>query len=214
MINRKLQITTIVLSAIMVSGCLTTILPEPEEANHVYRLSGDLTASSTAVSNQSANILTVRIDRPNAPKALQGFDLVIAKENSELAIVDKAEWADSLPTMIQRSFLSELNSRSDIIGILPTSGARSEYRAHITFRNFEAIFDRGDEQAPLIVVDYLVTLSDAGSRKLIGTQSFHSENRAVTNHVSDIVRAKSSSNRSNLERISDWIVATLSNQGA
>lgn len=214
MINRKLQITTIVLSAIMVSGCLTTILPEPEEANHVYRLSGDLTASSTAVSKQSENILTVRIDRPNAPKALQGFDLVIAKENSELAIVDKAEWADSLPTMIQRSFLSELNSRSDIIGILPTSGARSEYRAHITVRNFEAIFDRGDEQAPLIVVDYLVTLSDAGSRKLIGTQSFHSENRAVTNHVSDIVRAKSSSNRSNLERISDWIVATLSNQGA
>ena len=214
MINRKLQITTIVLSAIMVSGCLTTILPEPEEANHVYRLSGDLTASSTAVSKQSENILTVRIDRPNAPKALQGFDLVIAKENSELAIVDKAEWSDSLPTMIQRSFLSELNSRSDIIGILPTSGARSEYRAHITVRNFEAIFDRGDEQAPLIVVDYLVTLSDAGSRKLIGTQSFHSENRAVTNHVSDIVRAKSSSNRSNLERISDWIVATLSNQGA
>ena len=213
MINRKLQITTIVLSAIMVSGCLTTILPEPVEANHVYRLSGDLTASSTVVSNQSENILTVRIDRPNAPKALQGFDLVIAKENSELAIVDKAEWADSLPTMIQRSFLSELNSRSDIIGILPTSGARSEYRAHITVRNFEAIFDRGDEQAPLIVVDYLVTLSDAGSRKLIGTQSFHSENRAVTNHVSDIVSAKSSSNRSNLERISDWIVATLSNQG-
>ena len=203
-----------ILGAINTGGCLSSLIPEPTAANHVYRLSDDLNGSNTAEVKPYERVLTVRIDRPNAPKALQGSNLIVAKANSELVIIDQAEWADNLPTLIQRSFLSELNSRSDITGLLPTSGARTEYRAHITVRNFEARFDRGEAEAPLIVVDYLVTLSDAGTRKLIGTQSFHTENRATSNRVSDIVKAKSSSNRSNLEQISNWISAMLSRQGA
>ena len=214
MMKRKLFFATIIFTALNVSGCISSVLPKPADANHIYRLSDDLQASETAAVNRSEQAFTVRIDRPNAPKALQGYDLIVVQENAKLAIIGQAEWADSLPTMIQRAFLSEMNSRSDLIGILPTSGARSDYRAHITVRHFEAKFDRGESAAPLIIVDYLVTLSDAGTRALIGTQSFHTENRSASNHVSDIVKAKSSSNRDTLEQISDWLVLKLSSQGA
>ena len=214
MMKRKLFLATILFTAVNISGCLSSVLPQPAEANHIYRLSDDLQASETAVVNRIKPAFTVRIDRPNAPKALQGYDLIVVQENSKLAIIDKAEWADSLPTMIQKSLVSEMNSRPELIGILPTSGARSKYRAHITVRHFEAKFDRGQSAAPLIIVDYLVTLSDASSRALIGTQSFHTENRSASNHVSDIVNSKSNSNRNTLEDISDWVALTLSSQGS
>lgn len=203
---------TMFLTAMTLSGCQSLLLPKPADASHIYRLSNSSNDTNTASIDRTQDAFTIRIDRPNAPKALQGNDLLVVKEDTQLAIVDKAEWADSLPTMIQRSLLSEMNGRAKLIGVLPTSGARAQYRAHITIRNFEAKFDRGEDQAPLIVVDYLVTLSNASSRKLIGTQSFRTDNRATSNRVSDIVRTKSGANQQNLEKISDWLIVTLSSQ--
>jgi ABC-type uncharacterized transport system auxiliary subunit len=112
---------------------------------------------------------------------------------------------------VQKAFVFELNSRPDLVGLLPTSGARTTYRAHLTIRHFEAQFDRGAEAAPNIVIDYLLTLSDAGSRELIGTQSFHIEQRAATKKVSDIVTSKSAANSAILKEISDWMTQKLSN---
>lgn len=212
MMKRKLFLGFVTISALSLSGCLSLLLPEPTSANHVYRLSSDLEASATANPLAITAVPSVRIDRPNAPKALQGYDLVVSTEDNKLVTIAKAEWADTLPTQIQRAFISHLNMRSDLIGILPTSGARPTYRGHITVRNFEARFDEGQEAAPLIIVDYLVTLSDAGSRNLIGTQSFHVEQRAASIRVSDIVASKSSANKAILNDISDWMVQKLSNQ--
>ncbi|MEP6342264.1 MAG: ABC-type transport auxiliary lipoprotein family protein [Maricaulaceae bacterium] len=202
------------LTAMILSGCQSLLLPKPADASHIYRLSNSSSDTNTATIDHIQDAFTIRIDRPNAPKALQGNDLLIVKEDTQLAIVDKAEWADSLPIMVQKSFLSEMNGRAKLIGVLPTSGARAQYRAHITIRNFEAKFDRGEDQAPLIIVDYLVTLSNASSRKLVGTQSFRSDNRALSNRVSDIVKSKSGANQQNLEKISDWLIISLSDQGS
>lgn len=212
MIKRKLFIGLVTVSALGLSSCLSLLLPEPKAANHVYRLSSDLEASTTASPSLSGSAHSVRIDRPNAPKVLQGYDLIVATDDNQLVTIAEAEWADTLPTQIQRAFISHLNMRSDLIGILPTSGARSTYRSHITIRNFEARFDQGQDSAPLIIVDYLVTLSDAGSRELIGTQSFHIEQRATSIRVRDIVERKSAANKAILNDISDWMVQKLSNQ--
>ena len=211
MIKRTLLTSFAVIGTFGISGCLSTILPAPKAGGHVYRLSSDLLASETANLVTSTTAYTVRIDRPNAPKALQGYDLVVSTDGNRLVTIADAEWADTLPTLIQRSFLSHLNAQPDLIGILPTSGARSTYRAHITIRNFEARFDQGEEAAPLILVDYLVTLSDAGSRNLIATQSFHAERRANSIRVSDIVDSKSRANRDLLGEISGWMVQKLAN---
>ncbi len=210
MIKQKLICAAIFMAAVNLGGCLSTILPEPAPAKKIYRLSPDLQNSVTSPRTTAANALTIRVDRPNASKALQGYNLAVSMESGQLAKVADAQWEDSLPTLIQKAFVFELNSRPNMIGLLPTSGARSVYRAHITIRHFEAVFDRGEGAAPKISVDYLVTLSDAGSRKLIGTQSFHHENRAASINVNDIVNSKSAANKVVLKEISDWMNAVLS----
>ena len=210
MINRKIVLSLTALAAINLASCsISTILPEPAPANTVYRLTSAVpTAPSLAVT--ASNGFTVRIDRPSAAKALQGFDLLVVQDANKLVSIKGAEWADSLPTLIQRSFLSHVDARSDFTGLLPTSGARSKYRVHITVRNFEAWFDQGRETAPLIVADYLVTFSDAGTRRLIGTETFRVEDRAPSIRVSDIVTTKSAANNTLLHKISDWMALSLS----
>jgi ABC-type uncharacterized transport system auxiliary subunit len=211
MMKRKLAIGALLAGAINLGGCLSLLLPDPAPAEKIYRLSPDLQTSVTAAQAYGAKALTIRVDRPNAPKALQGYDLAVSPDAKRIAKIAGAKWEDSLPTLVQKAFVFELNSRPDLVGLLPTSGARTTYRAHLTIRHFEAQFDRGAEAAPNIVIDYLLTLSDAGSRELIGTQSFHIEQRAATKKVSDIVTSKSAANSAILKEISDWMTQKLSN---
>lgn len=211
MMKLRLFTCLALLGSLSLSACsITNVLPEPADANQIYRLSPQSDATAPYNGVLQANGLTVRIDRPNAPKALRGYDLLVSQDNNRLITIDQAQWADALPILVQRSLISHMDTRADLTGILPTSGARSAYRAHITIRNFEAKFDQGEGNAPKIIVDYLVTLSHAGSRNLIGTQSFRVENRASSNRVSDIVRSKSAANYSAMKDISDWTALSLS----
>lgn len=211
MIRRINIICLAMLGSLSLTACsITNVLPEPAAANNIYRLSSEVNANTSYNGSLSTNGFTVRVDRPNAAKALRGYNLLVSEDDNRLITIDNAEWADALPILIQRSFISHLDTRSDLTGILPTSGARSAYRAHITIRNFEAKFDQGEGNAPKIIVDYLVTLSHAGSRNLIGTQSFRVEDRANSNRVSDIVKSKSAANYSALKDISDWTALSLS----
>jgi len=214
MMKRRFATAAILFAAINLGGCLSTILPDPAPAKKIYRLSPDLQSSVTAPPQAAIKALTVRIDRPNAPKALQGYDLAVSPDSKRIAKIANAQWEDILPVLVQKAFVFELNARPDLVGLLPTSGARSTYRAHLTIRNFEAQFDRGEDEAPNVVIDYLITLSDAGSRELLGTQSFHIERRAASKNVNDIVDSKSAANKALLKEVSDWMAVTLSTQAS
>lgn len=215
--NHRFFICLAALAGFSLSACsISTILPEPAPAKQIYRLSSDAPATELAfasgpVSAQS-NGYTVRVDRPNATKALRGLNLIVVQDDNRLVSIAGAEWADSLPTLVQKTFISHLDARSGITGLLPTSGARTDYRAHITIRNFEANFDQGESAAPRVIVDYLVTLSNASTRNLIGTETFRVENRANSKRVSDIVETMSGANETALRQISDWITSRLSVQ--
>jgi len=138
MTKRKLFFCLAMLSSLNVTACsVSNILPEPAPANKIYRLTAP-DAVMLSLDETTSNGYTVRIDRPNAAKALQGYDLLVVQDDNQLVSIEGAEWADSLPTLIQRSFLTHLDARPDFTGLLPTSGARSTYRVHITIRNFEA----------------------------------------------------------------------------
>ena len=214
MMKRRFATAAILFAAINLGGCLSLFLPDAAAAKKIYRLSPDLQTSVTVPPQASVKALTIRIDRPNAPKALQGYDLSVSPDSKRIAKIANAQWEDVLPVLVQKAFVFELNARPDLVGLLPTSGARSAYRAHLTIRNFEAQFDRGEDEAPNVVIDYLITLSEASSRDLIGTQSFHIERRAASKNVNDIVDSKSAANKALLKEVSDWMAATLSTQAS
>ena len=116
--------------------------------------------------------------------------------------------------MIQTSLLDAIGSRKNIVGVLPTSGAKTDYRIHLTIRHFEADFDRGDEQAPLTIVDYTATLSNAKSRKLLGSKNFKTTQRATDFNVAQIVDAQEEANSRVMIEVTDWIINVLNNSSS
>jgi ABC-type uncharacterized transport system auxiliary subunit len=146
---------------LMLTACVS-ILPEPEPASVVYRLE-----SSDVALPAAPDADVIRIDRPTAPLALSGQNIIVSPDATRLAVAAQARWSEDIPILIQQSMLEELGRHPSLTGVGPLSGARAEQRLHITVRNFEARFDNGEASPPLAIVHYTVTLSNASTRKCV-----------------------------------------------
>lgn len=186
-------------------GCLSSVLPEPAPADSIYRLT-----PISQTQQPAEDAMVVRVDRPTAPKVLMGQKVVVSPDGRRLAHAGQARWAQAIPDLIQSSFFDMLGTRPGIEAVLPTSGARTDTRVHLTVRNFEAQFDQGPESAPLAIVQYKATLSDAATRNLIGTYDVRKTARAYAPSVSAIVEAQDKANADALAEIADWLEATTS----
>jgi len=195
----RLMNTFIIGATLILSSCVS-LLPDPAPADVVYRLS----ATNEGVP-QSPTAKVVRIDRPRAASVFQGQDVVISPDGRRLASAAQAKWAESIPDMIQNSFVDVLAERAGLVGVIPSSGARTDTRVHLTIKSFEARFDQGEGAAPMAVVHYAVTLSNASNRNLLSTYDVKKTVRSSDFRVSKIVEAMDSANQQALNAISDWL---------
>lgn len=195
------KLLSLVFVSASIAGCVS-VLPEPEPANSIYRLSSDLEKAE-----YMASAPVIRVETPSADRLVGTRRIVVSPDANRLAIAGGAEWADSLPKLIQKSLVENLAARSDVTGVIPRVGAKSDYRIHINVDNFEARFDNGPEASPLVIVSYTATFAESGSRDLLGTKQFTRTERAKGYAVSDIVLAMNSANNSNLTEMADWMMA-------
>ena len=184
---------------VSLSGCVS-LLPEPAPSGTVYRLS---TAKQSVP--QTANPFVVRVDRPSVSNVFETTDIIVSPDGRRLASASGAEWAELIPVMIQNSFVDVLGQFPNLVGVIPSSGARTDTRLHLTVKNFEAQFDQGSTSAPLAVVHYSVTLSNASNRNLLGSFDIRKAIRAKEVRVSSIVDAMDNANQQALEEIAEWL---------
>ena len=184
---------------ITLSACVS-LFPEPESADAIYRLSS---AGETVIADDNAVVL--RVDRPIASTVLSGRDIVISREDRELVTAGGARWAEAIPALIQQSVLDEIRQRKTIVGVEPTAGARADFRMSLTVRNFEVTFDNGEDNPPLAIVQYSVTVSNASTRKLNSTYDVRKTVRANEARVSSIVEATDTANSQAVGDIADWL---------
>lgn len=186
------------------SGCVS-VLPDPEPANAIYRLNMPATKLEAM---RSAPI--IRIDQPAAARMVGTRKIIVSPDAQRLAIAGGAEWADALPNMVQKALVDKMATRADMIGVMPSAGARADYRVHMNIDNFEARFDNGPETAPLVMISYSVTFADMGSRQLLGTRQFSHSQRAGSPRVSSIVSAMNQANNSAMEELTNWVMTLTS----
>ena len=195
----RLTSTFLIGTTLILSGCVS-LLPDPAPADVVYRLS----ASNEGVP-QSPVAKVIRIDRPRAASVFQGQDVVVSPDGRRLASAAKAKWAEAIPDMVQNSFVDVLAERPGLVGVIPSSGARTDTRIHLTIKSFEARFDQGEGGAPLAVVHYAVTLSNASNRNLLSTYDVKKTVRSSDVRISTIVEAMDNANQQALNVIADWL---------
>lgn len=190
------------------SACVS-ILPDPAPAPSVYRLA----SSSNAVA-AAANAEIVRIDRPSSTQIFNSSDIIVTENGQKLSAVAQAKWSEATPIIIQNAIIESLEGSSQFVGLIPTSGARTQTRLHLVIKNFEANFDNGLESAPLAIVDYRVTYARADDRKLLGTYSVRKTVRAQSINVSSIVSAIEDANDAAMSDIVSWLEGQKSNRAS
>ncbi len=190
------------LSAVFGLGGCFNVLPEPDPANSIYRLSANV---QKADFKSTAPI--IRVETPSADRLVATRRIIVSPDANRLAVASGAEWADSLPKLIQKSMLDVLASKSEVTGIVPRVGAKADYRVHINVDNFEARFDNGPNAAPNIIVAYTASFAKSGSRDLMGTRQFTTTQRASGINVSQIVSAMNAANNNTLGEMADWITS-------
>lgn len=185
-------------ATLALSGC--SILPKPAPPDIVYRLSLD---GDSVTPLPNAEIL--QVDRPSATSIFNSTSIVVSPDGRRLSSVSEARWPEAIPLMIQEAFVDALRRSPNVIGVLPSSGARTDTRLHITIKNFEAQFDQGPDAAPLAVVRYTAEIANASDRKLIGTFSTRQTLRAKEGRVSSIVEAMEIANNKAMLEVVEWI---------
>jgi len=186
-------------TAFIITGC-SSILPDPAPAPAVYRL-------STAQQNvsQSLSAMVVRVDRPNASNVFETTNIIVSPDGRRLSAAGGAKWSELIPVLIQDSFIEVLGQRPSLVGVVPSSGARTNTRVHITVKSFEAQFDQGETNSPLAIVHYSVTHANASNRNLLGTFDIRKEVRASEARISSIVEAMDQANSEALNAAADWL---------
>ena len=205
MIFRKLLCLGIAAS---LSACVS-ILPSPDPAPKVYRLSSNFTAV-----DQSPAAELVRVDRATAAKVFSSTDIVVAEDGQKLSVIAEAHWAETTPTLIQSAMVDALSSSPRFVGLTSSSGASTETRLNLAIQNFEANFDNGMRSAPMAVVSYRVTYTDVVDRKLLGTYTVRQTRRADSINVSSIVSAIESANQAAMVDIVQWMETRQSRSGS
>lgn len=194
------MIRTALLCAATLALAACSILPEPAPAAIIYRL-----APMGEAVEARADATVVRIDRPGGSTVFNTNDILVTPDGRRMRAAAQARWSQAIPLQLQEALVDALGRSPNVVGVLPSSGTRTDTRVFVTIKNFEAKFDRGEDQAPLAVVRYTATLANASDRTLIDTFAVAKEVRADAINISEIVEAMEQANDAAMMDIVGWL---------
>lgn len=201
-IRTTIRTSFLAASAALLTGCVGGLLPEPAPPPSVYRLS-----MSVATATADADARVVRVDTPSGARTFNTRDVLILTADGTLSQASQAQWADTIPQLVQDAALAKIAADPGLVAILPVSGARAEMRIHLDIRDFSASFDQGELSPPLARTEIYATVSNASTRKFLGSHAASSEVRAGETRVSSIVQAQSRSLEAAMAEVIDWMSA-------
>jgi len=197
---RRAGIGFVAIAALCIGGCFS-VLPEPKPAPTVYRLS----VPQSIANNTSTNLKVINIEYPTAPGALSGSDIVLSPDGRRLTSAAQSSWSEAVPSMLRNQLIDTLAGEGQVVGVIPKGSTRVPYRLNMDIRRFEAVFDNGEDSAPLAVVQLNLALTNAKTRQLIAVNTISTQSRAGFKSVSSIVEAQDSATREAMTEIASWL---------
>lgn len=208
--NFRLKVASIVLATLAGLGGCVSLLPDPKPAPTVYRLA--VLEGDAVTANPDAKV--INIEYPTAPRALNGTDIILSPDGRRLTAAAQANWAEAVPSMLRNTLIEVLTQDPDMIGMIPRGSTRVQYRLNIDIRRFEAVFENGEDAAPVAMVRLNLSLTDTSSRQLIGSHTFSKRIAASAKSVSSIVRAQDAATSAAMHETIGWLRTKLSGRAA
>ncbi|KAA5801030.1 hypothetical protein F1654_13305 [Alkalicaulis satelles] len=198
-IKRLGRAAAVLAGAVVLSGCIS-LLPETQPRT-LYRLaSAEIHAD--AMPRRAA--IPVSLERIDAPRAL-ATDKIALERNGAIAYMAGAGWAAPAPVLFQSvledAFFSEAPQLS---AVRAEDGVSARYRLDAELRRFEAVYDQGENAAPLVRVTVRARLIDRGERTMAARRVITREVRASAHRQSAIVDAFSRASHDAARELAGW----------
>lgn len=164
----------------------------------------DLSAP-TNISKLRGSAGQLLIVEPSALQALAGNGIVVRPSASELNYFPRAQWADTLPRLIQAKILEsfEASGRTKAVG-KPGDGLVIDYQILSNLRAFE--FDAITQSAN---IDISVKIVNDRTGKVAGTREFSASAFAPTDSLEDAVYALDEAMDEVITAIIRWTLARV-----
>lgn len=194
-----LRVLAATAAALALSACVS-LLPEAEPSQ-LYRLNADLQVDRLAPGGESFGVVLPEAEFAQAA----GGDRILTVNGAEAAYIAGARWIAPASTLFEEA----LSRAFDINPGPARLVTRGEHRQadqvlRVDLRRFEAVYDRGERAAPLVVVRMRATLVNRADRTLVAEEIFEAEVRAADNRVSAIVQAFDEASGEVLTQLVDW----------
>lgn len=204
----------VVAAGLLAAGCVS-VLPEVGPAPQVYRLDNNGASAASpmrmavadAVAIPAESDLTLTVMDLIAPRALNTDRLAVITADGHLSYASDARWNERAPRVIQERMITAFEDDGRVRAATRSEdGVLTRYELRLEVRRFEAVYDNGDEAAPVAVVSLRGKLVDRRTRDLTGSVRIEAEARASANRIGDIVAAFSDALGDASGQVVDWAV--------
>ena len=188
-------------AALFSATACVSLLPE-SEPSAIYRLAPSLSETEASEKNVREAIL---IERPDAPRGLAGNRIATTDEGGQISYIAGAEWISPTPDLVQSLLVDTFDRALEgYTAARSGDGVNTRYVLRTELRQFEAVYDRGGNRAPLARVSLRVRLIDDDDKALIDVTTIEGEARADRNRQGAIVDAFSQAAKSAAAGLADW----------
>ena len=207
MIRRRLLPAAIGLSsALLLTGCLS-LLPAAENAPSIYRM--DTSTNKPAVEKfQSAPIII--IPKPITTRALSGDEIVLSPDGRRIAYAASSRWVEPVPSLVHNALLEGFTQSRSLVALPTGTAVRGDYSMQVQLHSFEAVFDNGEDAAPMAQIRLTLTLTNVKDRTFSGQKEFTVSQRSASRGVGDITTAQTQVTAHAVEQVVDWTQSFLS----
>lgn len=202
--GRRLALGTALTACLAVTGCIS-LLPE-SNPRMLYRLDSGFTGTAGA---PVSGPIAVSVERVSAPRALAG-DKIAIDRGGAIAYMAGAAWASPAPAMFEMVMEDAFQAQAPQVSpVRAEDGVSSRFRLDVALRRFEAVYDQGDDAAPLVRVTVRARIIDRDERILAARQVFNHEVRASAHRQGPIIEAFSQASADAASDVARWTAQTV-----
>jgi len=199
--NRTGRLLLALFLALPLVGCISLIdQPEPID---VYALRGQaLDASSLPSVPWSLTVI-----RPSSTAFLDSNRIAVRPEPNVLQVYKGANWADSLPDLVQAGIVQALENSGRIKSVSrQNSGVPAEVALLLDIRQFESVYADG-VKIPSAVIQIHAKVLEYPSNRVIAARTFAVNVPSNSKEIPDVVLAFESGLNTAIADIAAWTLA-------
>ena len=177
-------LATMLVAAVLCTGCVGSLLESGNEAPEVYRLAG-----ASLQDRGDPLPLALAVAPPRASPSLDTERIAVVQPDSRFDYFSGVRWAEPAPQMLQQLLVRALAADGRFATVVAApSRVPADLSLDVELRSFEAVY-AGGAAVPVVRVEMQVTLVDARKAQRLASFVVRTESAAADNRRAAVLES-------------------------